>query len=130
MSDQPAPRVKFGPTFAADSTARTLLFFCGLILFGTGSYIAHEAGWTGELPLFHPRMGHWIRMVCIVAYICALFVSFVGTIAVFIHGLSKSGEIVVRGIRYQGEMLSRIALAIFTLPWILLGVLLAFGVLR
>jgi hypothetical protein len=65
-----------------------------------------------------------------VSYILSLFISLVGAIALFIHGLDRSGEVVVRGTRYRGMTLSKIALSIFTLPWILLGILIAFFGLR
>jgi len=127
---EPAPRVKFGPTFAACSTARTLIGSCGLVLFGTGSFVADLAGLTRHLPPLHPKMADYVGITCVVSYILACFISIVGTISIFIHGLDRSGEIVIRGSRYRGMVLSKIALSIYTLPWILLGGLLATGVLR
>jgi hypothetical protein len=37
-----------------------------------------------------------------------------------IHGLHRWREIVIRGSRYQGMTLSKIAPAIFALPWMVL----------
>jgi len=118
--EQPPRRIKFGPTFAACSTARTLIVVCGLVLFGTGSVIALGAGLTQDLPVLHPRMPELIEKTCVVGYIAALVLSFVGTIALFVHGLDRSGEVVLRGSRYRGMFLSKIALSIFSLPWIVL----------
>jgi len=122
----PAPRVKFGPAFACCSTARTLIVACGLTLFGTGSIIAYGLGLTTDIPLLHPKMAAWMTIACVGGYVLALLLSLVGTVSIFIHGLTRSGEIVIRGTRYQGMFLSKVALSIFTLPWILLGIMIAF----
>ena len=123
-------RVKFGPLFAACSNGKTLIVSCGLVLFGTGSIIAFATGLTTQLPLIHPKMAEWIERMCFLSYVLSLFISLVGTIGLFIHGLNQSGEVVIRGTRYRGMTLSKIALSIFTLPWILLGILIAFFGLR
>jgi len=123
-------RVKFGPLFAACSNGKTVIVACCLVLFGTGSIIAYATGLTTHLPPVHPRMAEVIERTCFVSYILSLFISLVGAIALFIHGLDRSGEVVVRGTRYRGMTLSKIALSIFTLPWILLGILIAFFNLR
>ena len=130
-SGDPKPeRVKFGPTFAACSNGTTLIAACGLVLFGTGSIVAFATGLTTHLPPFHPNLPEWIERTCFWSYVLSLFISLVGAISLFIHGLDRSGEVVIRGTRYRGMTLSKIALSIFTLPWILLGILIAFFGLR
>ncbi|HTK60647.1 MAG TPA: hypothetical protein VL283_05605 [Candidatus Baltobacteraceae bacterium] len=123
-------RVKFGPLFAACSNGKTLIVACGLVLFGTGSIIAFATGLTAHLPPVHPKMPEWIERTCFVSYVFSLFISLVGSVSLFIHGLNRSGEVVIRGTRYRGMSLSKVALSIFTLPWILLGILIAFFGLR
>ena len=128
--DKEVERVRFGPTFAACSTARPLLFICALTLSGTGSIVALGAGLTDALQNLHPRISDWIETICIVSFVGALFLSVVGTISVIIHGMDRSGEVVIRGTRYRGSSLSRFALSIFALPWIVLGIMIAFYGLR
>ncbi|MBI3857483.1 MAG: hypothetical protein HY293_17515, partial [Planctomycetes bacterium] len=123
----PESGVRFGPAFACCPTARTLLVACGLTLFGTGSIIALEAGVTEHIPTINPRMAEWITIVCIATYVLALLLGLVGTVSIFIHGLNRSGEITIRGSRYRGMTLSKAALSIFTLPWILLAVMIVSG---
>jgi len=127
---QPSPRVKFGPAFACCPTARPLLIACALTLSGTCSIVAFGLGANDSLPIFHPRLSGWIEIACVVSFFAALLLSLVGTVSVIIRGLDRPGEVVIRGKRYSGMVVSKIALSIFALPWIVLGIMIAFFGLR
>ncbi len=118
--------VRFGPAFACCPMARALIISCALVLCGTSSMIALESGLLDHLPSFHREMHDWMNIGCGVTFALALLLGLVGSVSIFIHGLNRSGEVVIRGSRYRGMAVSKVALSIFTLPWIVLLVMILF----